>query len=151
MVHRAAATALPGAHERVHSHSATAHERHRQEHRDLDAAPPARHPAAPDRQAPPHPARPGTPRRLPAPTPRPRLRQLHLIVSPDTILRWHRDLLRRHHAKQSRPKRPGRPPTVRSIQTLILRLVRENPSWGYRRIHGELAALGITLAPSTVG
>jgi putative transposase len=42
--------------------------------------------------------------------PRPRLRQLHLIVSPDTILRWHRDLLRRHHAKQSRPKRPGRRP-----------------------------------------
>ena len=59
--------------------------------------------------------------RLPQPT----LRQLHLIVSPDTVLRWHRDLLRRHHAKASRPKRPGRPPTDRSIQTLILRLARE--------------------------
>jgi putative transposase len=82
--------------------------------------------------------------------PRARLRQLHLIVSPDTVLRWHRDLLRRHHAKQSRPKRPGRPPTVRSIKALILRLARENPSWGYRRIHGELAALGIKVAPSTV-
>ena len=43
--------------------------------------------------------------------PRLKLRQLHLIVSPDTVLRWHRDLLRRHHAKASRPKRPGRPPT----------------------------------------
>jgi transposase InsO family protein len=73
-----------------------------------------------------------------------------LIVSPDTVLRWHRDLLRRHHAKASRPKQPGRPPTHRSIQTLILRLARENPSWGYRRIHGELAMLAIKVAPSTV-
>ncbi len=82
--------------------------------------------------------------------PRPRLAQLRLIVSPDTVLRWHRDLLRRRHAKKSRPKRPGRPPTVRSIKVLVLRLVRENPSWGYRRVHGELAALGIRVAPSTV-
>jgi putative transposase len=82
--------------------------------------------------------------------PRPKLRQLHLIVSPDTVLRWHRDLLRRHHAEQSRPKRPGRPPTVRSIQALVLRLARENTSWGYRRVHGELATLGIKVAPSTV-
>src|SRR3954469_10547219 len=71
--------------------------------------------------------------------PRPTLRQLHLTVSPDTVLRWHRDLLRRHHAKASRPKRPGRPPTIRSIEALILRLAQENPNWGYRRIHGELA------------
>jgi putative transposase len=82
--------------------------------------------------------------------PRLQLRQLHLIVSPDTVLRWHRDLLRHHHAKASRPKRPGRPPTIRSIQTLVLRLARENPSWGFRRIHGELAALGIKVAASTV-
>jgi putative transposase len=82
--------------------------------------------------------------------PRPKLRHLHLIVSPDTVLRWHRDLLRRHHAEQSRPKRPGRPPTIHSIQALILRLARENTSWGYRRIHGELATLGIKVAPSTV-
>jgi len=78
------------------------------------------------------------------------LRQLHLIVSPDTVLRWHRDFLRHRHAKASRPKRPGRPPTVRSIRRLVLRLTRENPSWGYRRIHGELAALGLTVAASTV-
>jgi hypothetical protein len=83
--------------------------------------------------------------------PRPQLRQLHLIVSPDTVLRWHRDLLRRHHAKVSRPKRPGRPPTIRSIQALILRLARENPNWGYRRIHGELAALEIKVAPPPSG
>jgi len=82
--------------------------------------------------------------------PRPTLRRLHLIVSPDTILRWHRDLLRRRHARVSRRTRPGRPPTIRSIRALVLRLARENPSWGYRRIHGELAALGVTVAPSTV-
>ena len=83
--------------------------------------------------------------------PRPTLRSLHLIVSPDTILRWHRDLLRRHHARVSHPKRPGRPPTIRSIRSLVLRLARDNPSWGYRRVHGELATLGITVAPPRSG
>ncbi|MEV5010795.1 integrase core domain-containing protein [Streptomyces sp. NPDC055692] len=82
--------------------------------------------------------------------PRARLRRLHLIVSPETLLSWHRDLLRRRHAKESRPKRPGRPRTVRSIRALVLRLVQENPQWGYRRVHGELAALGIKVAASTV-
>ena len=82
--------------------------------------------------------------------PRPTLRQLHLIISPDTILRWHRDLLRRRHTRISRTTRPGRPATVRSIRALVVRLARDNPSWGYRRIHGELATLAITVAPSTV-
>jgi putative transposase len=82
--------------------------------------------------------------------PRPRLRQLHLIVSPDTILRWHRDLIRRRHANASRRKDPGRPRTRRAICSLVLRLARENPSWGYRRVPGELATLGITVAASTV-
>jgi transposase len=83
--------------------------------------------------------------------PGPRLRQLHLIVSPDTVLRWHRDLVRRRHAEASRRKtKSGRPPTRRRIQALVLRLARENSSWGCRRIHGELAALGIKVAPSTV-
>jgi hypothetical protein len=66
------------------------------------------------------------------------LRQLHLIVSPDTILRWHRTLLRRHHARRSRPKRPGRPRTARSIRVLVVRMAHQNPNWSYRRIHGEL-------------
>ncbi|MEU1628524.1 integrase core domain-containing protein [Streptomyces sp. NPDC020096] len=82
--------------------------------------------------------------------PRARLWQLYLIVSPETILRWHRDLMRRRHAAVSRRRRPGRPPTHRSIRVLVLRLARENSGWGYRRIHGELAALGIKVAPSTV-
>ncbi|MED7829125.1 helix-turn-helix domain-containing protein, partial [Streptomyces chiangmaiensis] len=82
--------------------------------------------------------------------PRPTLRQLHLIVSPETVLRWHRDFMRRRHADASRRKRSGRPPIRRSIQALVLRLARENSFWGYRRIHGELAVLGIKVAPSTV-
>lgn len=67
-----------------------------------------------------------------------------------TILRWHRDLHARRHAAMSRPRRRGRPPPVRSIRTLVLRLVAENPSWGYRRVHGELLTLGIKVAASTV-
>ena len=82
--------------------------------------------------------------------PRVHLRRLHLIISPDTVLRWHRDLLRRRHGKASRPKHPGRPRTVRSVRVLVLRLAGENPTWGYRRIHGELATLGIKVAASTV-
>src|SRR5712672_1354323 len=54
------------------------------------------------------------------------------------------------HARRSRPRRPGRPRTVRSIRVLVLRLVRENTAWGYRRIHGELLVLGIKVAASTV-
>lgn len=79
-----------------------------------------------------------------------KLRHLLLLVQPDTILRWHRNLLKRRHAAASRLHRRGRPPTVRSIRALVLRLARENPPWGYRRIHGELAALGIKVAASTV-
>jgi putative transposase len=79
-----------------------------------------------------------------------KLRRLQLLVHPDTILRWHRDLLKRRHAAACAPRRRGRPRTVWSIRALVLRLARENSSWGYRRIHGELAALGITVAASTV-
>jgi putative transposase len=85
-----------------------------------------------------------------APLPRQALRRLRLLVRPDTVLRWHRHLLSRRHATASRNKRPGRPRTLRSIRALALRLARENPAWGYRRIHGELAALGIKVAASTV-
>ena len=82
--------------------------------------------------------------------PRSALRSLLLLVRPDTILRWHRDLTAHRHALASRPHRRGRPRAIRSIRALVLRLVAENPSWGYRRIHGELLALGIKVAPSTV-
>jgi transposase InsO family protein len=82
--------------------------------------------------------------------PRTVLRRVRLLVRPETVLRWHRDLLARRHAYPSRPKRPGRPPTVRSVRVLVLRLARENPSWGYRRLHGELLVLGLKVAASTV-
>jgi transposase len=82
--------------------------------------------------------------------PRPSLDRLRLLVRPDTVLRWHRDLHAHRHARASRPRRRGRPRTVRSIRALVLRLVAENPSWGYRRVHGELLTLGIELAASTV-
>jgi putative transposase len=52
--------------------------------------------------------------------------RFRLLVRPETVLRWHRDVLARRHAARSRPKRPGRPRTVRSIRLLVLRLAREN-------------------------
>jgi putative transposase len=82
--------------------------------------------------------------------PREVLRRLRLLMRPDTVLRWHHDLVARRHAAKSKLKRPGRPRTVHSIRALVLRLARENPSWGYRRLHGELLVLGIKVAASTV-
>ena len=82
--------------------------------------------------------------------PRDVLSRVPLLVRPETVLRWHRDLLTRRHAARSRPGSPGRPRTIRSVRLLVLRLARENPSWGYRRIHGELLVLGIKVAASTV-
>ncbi|SCE43520.1 hypothetical protein GA0115240_161218 [Streptomyces sp. DvalAA-14] len=82
--------------------------------------------------------------------PKEALRRMRLLVRPDTIMQWHRDLPKRRYAATCAPKRRGRPPTIRSIRALVLRLARENSSWGYRRIHGELAALGIKVAASTV-
>jgi len=73
-----------------------------------------------------------------------------LIVTPATILRWHRDIARRRWAQLSRRGRSGRPPVRRDVRSVVLRRARENQSWGYRRIHGELAGLGIIVAPSTV-
>jgi transposase len=79
-----------------------------------------------------------------------RLAAMRLIVTPGTILRWQRDIVRRRWARLSRRGRSGRPATHRKVRSVVLRLARENESWGYRRIHGELAGLGITVAPSTV-
>ena len=82
--------------------------------------------------------------------PRPRRAGLQVIVKPETVLRWHRDIIRRRWARKSRHKRPGRRSTHRNIRGLVMRLAKENHAWGYRRIHGELASLGIQVAPSTV-
>jgi putative transposase len=79
-----------------------------------------------------------------------RLAAMRLIVTPGTIVRWHRDIVRRRWARLSRQGRSGRPATHHNVRSVVLRLARENESWGYRRIHGELAGLGIRVAPSTV-
>jgi putative transposase len=70
-------------------------------------------------------------------------------VTPATILRWHRRLVARKWTFTDR-RRPGRPPTGVSIKALILRMAGENPTWGHRRIQGELARLGYSIAASTV-
>jgi putative transposase len=71
-----------------------------------------------------------------------------LPVSPATARRWHRDAVA---GRWTYPRRtPGRPPVERRLRELIVRMARENPTWGYRRIQGEIAGLGTTLAASTV-
>jgi putative transposase len=71
-----------------------------------------------------------------------------LLVTPATLLRWHRDLARR---RWRHPRRAtGRPPLPAETRELIFRLARENPRWGYPRIAGELAKLAITVSPTTV-
>jgi transposase len=70
-------------------------------------------------------------------------------VTPATILRWHRSLVSRKWTFTDR-RRPGRPSTGASIKRLIVRMARENPTWGHRRIQGEMARLGYAIAASTV-
>src|SRR5205807_1031064 len=71
-----------------------------------------------------------------------------LVVTPQTLLRWHRELVRR---KWTQPRQAGgRPPIDGRVRELVLRLARENPRWGYPRIAGELLKLGVRVSPSTV-
>jgi transposase InsO family protein len=79
--------------------------------------------------------------------PRPTWRR-SLFVTPTTLLRWHRELVARRWTYPHR--RPGRPATAAEVRELVVRLACENPSWGYRRVQGELVGLGIKLAASTV-
>ena len=70
------------------------------------------------------------------------------IVTPDTLLRWHRRRVARHWTHP--PRRRGRPATAAAIQQLVVEMAADNPTWGYRRIQGELVGLGYRLAASTV-
>lgn len=75
--------------------------------------------------------------------------QVFLIVKPATVIRWHRRLVARHWTQPPTPT-AGRPPVRSEIRQLALRLATENPTWGYRRVHGELCRLGYKLAASSV-
>jgi transposase len=75
-------------------------------------------------------------------------RRIGLLITPATILRWHRQLTTRRWTTQ--PLRPGRPAIPAGLRALVLRLATENPTWGYRRVHGELAGLGYRIGASTV-
>jgi transposase InsO family protein len=78
--------------------------------------------------------------------PRPRWRSL--FVGPDTLLRWHRQLVARRWTHRQRSA--GRPPVAAELRKLVLRVARENPRWGYQRIAGELAGLGVCVSATTV-
>jgi len=77
----------------------------------------------------------------------PAVLRAHRLVTPGTLLAWHRRLITR---KWSYPNQPGRPRTSQEIRDLVLRLARENPAWGYRRVHGELSRLGHQVSEATV-
>ena len=73
-----------------------------------------------------------------------------MIVQPDTVLRWHRQWLRRRWADRSKRIRPGRPSTDAAIRSLVEEMAAANPLWGAPGIHGELGKLGIAVSERTV-
>jgi len=77
----------------------------------------------------------------------PRSRWQSFLVTPTTLLRWHRQMVAR---RWTYPGRSGRPPIGIEIRELVLRLARENPRWGYQRIVGEVNGLGLTVSATTV-
>src|SRR3954451_20327432 len=82
-------------------------------------------------------------------TDRTQLAQFMLLVRPETVLKWHRELVRRKWTYRRQLAR-GRPPVTAEVEALLLRLATENPCWGYGRLQGELAKLGHALGRSTV-
>jgi putative transposase len=71
-------------------------------------------------------------------------------VQPDTVVRWHRDWLRRRWARRSNPRHSGRPPIDQQIRVLVREMASANPLWGAPRIHGELRTLGVDVSERTV-
>jgi putative transposase len=80
----------------------------------------------------------------------PNWRRALVLVQPDTVMRWHRDWLRRRWTRRSKHRRDGRPPINQQIRALIREMARANPLWGAPRIHGELRTLGIDSSERTV-
>ena len=77
----------------------------------------------------------------------PRARWPSFIITPRTLLRWHRRLVAKRWTYQ---RRAGRPPIRREIRALVVRFARDNPRWGYQRIVGELKGLGVVVSATTV-
>src|SRR5262245_12647967 len=77
-------------------------------------------------------------------------RQALRVVQPDTVVRWHRDWLRRRWTRRSRQRHSGRPPIDQQIRTLVCEMATANPLWGAPRIHGELQTLGVHVSERTV-
>ncbi len=77
------------------------------------------------------------------------LRDLACIITPDTLLRWHRELIAKKY-DGSEQRRPGRPRSSQEIQALIVRMAKDNPSWGYTRIRGALRNLGHRIGRNTI-
>src|SRR5689334_2358745 len=78
----------------------------------------------------------------------PARRRHGFLITPATILRWHRQLIRRRWTTPH--VRAGRPAIPTGLRALTVRLATENPTWGYRRVHGELLGLGYQIGASTV-
>ncbi|MGI8706744.1 MAG: helix-turn-helix domain-containing protein [Actinomycetota bacterium] len=79
----------------------------------------------------------------------PRARWSCFFVTPKTLLRWHRELVRRKWGRYAK-RRTGRPPLASDVSELVLRLAKENPRWGYKRIQGELKSLGIDVSATAI-
>jgi transposase len=79
------------------------------------------------------------------------LEEIASIVTPDTILAWHRKLVAQKFDGSQQRKAPGRPPIDSELEALVVRMAQENRSWGYDRIVGALANLGYTISDQTVG
>jgi putative transposase len=80
----------------------------------------------------------------------PKWRTALIVVQPDTVVRWHRQWLRRRWTQRSIHARPGRPSTAAAIRALVDKMGAANPLWGAPRIHGELVKLGIAVSERTV-
>ena len=83
---------------------------------------------------------------------RKRLQEIGGLFTPDTILRWHRELIaRKWDDSERKQKQPGRPPVTDEVRQLVLKIARENPTWGYDHIQGTLANLGHQICDQSVG